>query len=297
MFFHGISPGLIAYLQFLMRFRHQKVILVELHWVTFNPLCTKAPTCDEFCNTVVDLLDANNVNKVCLSGHSYGSFMVAWLLFFPGVAGRISRVVIVSGPALNLFLPKTCKTVCYDKPFWFDYCLAHLFFRQFYWHQCVLTAADLPTGSTVVLVEHDELIPVADVARDCAEHEVRCHIIPRTTHAFEILMPLTCARVVQFIRQSSGDPLNNDQDVSLFFHSARSSKLYGRFCDTCLRGLDAFANLFVMRGHSPFNLQMLSYVDELWPGGLRSLSARDLSSLAQEGDQDPHRVEHKSKSK
>merc|ERR1711972_770600 len=219
--------------------------------------------------------------------------MVAWLLFFPRFKGRVTRVVLVSAPALNLFIAKTCKIVCYDKPIWFDYCLAHLFFRQFYWHQCVLTASDLPKGSTVVLVEHDELIPVADVARDCADHDVRCHVIPRTTHAFEILMPLTCARVVQFIRQSSGDPLNNDQDVSLFFHSARSSKLYGRFCDSSLRALDALANLFVMRGHSPFNLHMLSYIDELWPGGRKSLSAGNLVSLAQEGDCDPLSSEQK----
>merc|ERR1712187_62928 len=97
-------------------------------------------------------------------------------------------------------------------------------------------------------------------------------------------MGLTCARVVQFIRQSSGDPIKNDEGVSLFFHSARSSKLYGWFYGSSLRLLDALANLFVMRGHSPFNLQMLSYVDELWPGGRRSLSAGDLASLAQETD-------------
>lgn len=258
MFFHGISPGLVVYLQFLMRFRHQKVVLIELHWVTLNPFCTSVPTCDEFCNTITDILDENGIAKVCLSAHSYGSFMVAWLLFFPKLSGRISRVVIVSGPALNLFLSKTCKVVCYDKPFWFEYCLAHVFFRQFYWHQCVLTARDLPKGSTVVLVEHDELIPVPDVVRDCEEHGVRCHVIPRTRHAFEIFMPLACAKTVQFIRQASEEPVNNGKGVNLFFHTARSSKLYGAVCNIFLPAMDAIANLFVMRGHSPFNLQMLS---------------------------------------
>lgn len=187
---------------------------------------------------------------------------------------------------MSLFNGKTCKIVCYDKPIWFDYCLAHIFFRQFFWHQCVLTAADLPKGSTVVLVEHDELVPVEDVVRDCAEHGVRCHVVPRTTHGFEMLFPLACGRLVQFIRQGHGEPLKNDDGVSLFFHTARSSKLYGFFYTLCLQAMDSILRLFVMRGHSPFNLKVLSYVDDLWPGGRRSLSAMDLRSLAGLGGDD-----------
>mmetsp|Transcript_98774 Transcript_98774/g.175873 ORF Transcript_98774/g.175873 Transcript_98774/m.175873 type:complete len:501 (-) Transcript_98774:41-1543(-) len=281
-FFHGICPGLVTYLQFLMRFRHQKVVLIELHWVTFNPFNTTVPSQDEFCNAVVDLLDANGVINACLSAHSYGSFMVAWLLRFPRFKDRILRVVIVSGPALSLFTGTTCKTVCYDKPIWFDYCLAHIFFRQFFWHQCVLTAADLPPSSTVVLVEHDELIPVNHVVKDCEDHGVRCHIVPRTQHGFEMVFPVACSRMVQFIRQGHGEPLKNDKGVGLFFHAARSSKLYSRFYDYLLRVLDAVADYIVMYGHSPFNLQVLSYVDELWPGGRRSPSAEDMQSLLKE---------------
>lgn len=264
-FFHGLGPGLVAYLQFLMRFRHQKTILIELHWVTFNPLYTSPPTSNDFCNTVADLLDANGVTHACLNAHSYGSFMVAWLLFFPRLEGRITRVVIVSGPALNLFISKLSVVVCYDKPIWMDYCMAHNFYRQFWWQEMVLTAADLPKGSTVVLVEHDQLVPVADVVRDCADHGVRCHVLPDTWHGHEVVFPIACSRVVQFIREGHGEPLKNDNGVSLFFHGAQSSKLYGCFYGLTLRALDAVTYLFCMYGHSPFNMQVLTYVDELWP--------------------------------
>eukprot|EP00930_Biecheleria_cincta_P000577 TRINITY_DN10129_c0_g1_i1.p1 TRINITY_DN10129_c0_g1~~TRINITY_DN10129_c0_g1_i1.p1 ORF type:complete len:509 (+),score=58.46 TRINITY_DN10129_c0_g1_i1:146-1672(+) len=290
-FFHGIGPGLAAYLQFLMRFRHQKVILIELHWVTFNPFDTEVPEANMFCNTVADLLDANSVTNACFSAHSYGSFMVAWLLPFPRMEGRITRVVIVSGPALNLFISKTCKSVCYDKPIWFEYCLAHIFFRQFFWHQCVLTASDLPKASTVVVVENDELIPVADVVRDCADQKVRCHVVPRITHGCEIVFPIACSKVVQFIRMGHGEPLKNDKGVSLFFHGAQSSKLYGWFYDLSLRALDAVTSLFCMYGHSPFDLQMLSYIDELWPGGRRSLSSANLAASTDASDDDDDTTE------
>jgi len=291
LFFHGICPGLTVYLQYLMRFRHQTVILFELNWVTFNPLCTTVPTRDDFCNSVVDTLEANEISRVCLSAHSYGSFMVAWLLHCPRLSGKITRTVLVSPPALNLFIAKTCKIVCYDKPFWFDYTLAHVFFRQFYWHHHVLTASDLPEGSTVVLSEHDELIPVSDVVRDCEEHRVRCYVEPSTKHAFEIVYPMACAKIVRFIRQGQGEPLNNDNGVRLFFHSARSSKLYSQICEWCLPALDAISSLIVMRGHSPFNLPMLLYLDELWPGGMRSWSQQNLKSYVKDEDDDEGKIQ------
>ena len=33
-----------------------------------------------------------------------------------------------------LHLSKTARSVCYDKPFWFEYTVAHHFFRQFVWY-------------------------------------------------------------------------------------------------------------------------------------------------------------------
>lgn len=284
LFFHGICPGLVTYLQFLMRFRHQTVILFELPWVTFNPLCTTVPSVDDFCNDVADALDAQRIARVCLSGHSYGSFMVAWLLRHPRMAGRVARVVLVSAPALNLFIVKTCKVVCYDKPFWFDYCLAHIFFRQFHWHECVLTAADLPKGSTVVLCEHDELVPIADVVRDCEENGVRCFVIPQHRHAWEIINPIACARVVKFIREGRGEPLRpkDDKGVGLFFHTARSSERWTKLYNLFYGLIDAIMSLFITTGHSPFDLSMLSYLDDLWPGGRKSPSVDNLQSLSGE---------------
>jgi len=267
LFFHGISFGLITYAQFLLRFRHQTVILVELNWVTFNPLCSRVPGVSEFCSDVSNILSKNKLSKVCLSAHSYGSFMVAWLLRNPEFTAHITRVILISSPALNLFIAKTCKIVCYDKPFWFDYTLARLFFRHFFWHQCVLTASSLPKGSTVVLVENDELVPVQDCVRDCCENHVRCHVIPRTTHGGEMIWPLACNSMVQFIRSGQED-------------TAPRSRLFQRCNDAVVQVMDLIGRFFIMRGHSPFNLQVLTYLDDFWPGGQRSWSNCNLVDMA-----------------
>ena len=55
----------------------------------------------------------------------------------------------MSPPALGLYLHKTCRTVVYGKPVWFDYCLASVFYRQFFWFECALFPEDLPKGSVL----------------------------------------------------------------------------------------------------------------------------------------------------
>lgn len=158
-------------------------------------------------------------------------------------------------------------TVCYEKPRWFEYTLANTLFRQFFWYQNVLTAADLPQGSVVVLMEQDELIPVPDVASDCKANGISCAIVPRLNHGFELFWPLSCGRIVQFIRKQT--PLGQSDsargsDVKLFFHNARSSALFSSFIEWSLSILDTISPL---RGHSPYNLQMLESVDKFFGGG------------------------------
>merc|ERR1712137_892055 len=97
---------------------------------------------------------------------------------------------------------------------------------------------------------------------DCEDNGVRCHVVPRTTHGFELFFPIACSRMVQFIRQGHGEPLKNEKGVSLFFHGAQSSQLYGKCHGLTLQVLEAFTGLFCIRGHSPFNFEMLSYLDE-----------------------------------
>ena len=57
-----------------------------------------------------------------------------------------------------------------------------------------------------------------------------------------------------------------NEDVKLFFHNARSSEIYGRFVQLALAAMDSISGLFVARGHSPWNLQVLGKLDELWQG-------------------------------
>ena len=63
---HGISIGLVSYLQFLLRFRHTTIVLVEQPWVSFNPFQTHVPRRAEFSAAVGALLKANGIQRVCV---------------------------------------------------------------------------------------------------------------------------------------------------------------------------------------------------------------------------------------
>lgn len=277
-------------MQFLFRFRHETIFCVELPWIALNPLVTAVPNREDFCNDVANLLDSNHVSTVCMASHSYGSFMTSWCLSFPRLSKKISRCVLVSPAAMCIFLPKTCRTVVYEQPFWFEYSLAQVFFRQFHWYDCLITAKDLPKGSLVVLMEKDELIPIADVAEDCIDHGVSYSVISNIGHGFEVLWPIVCAKLVHAIRNKTKlgqkDKGRTDGDVKHFFHNARNSYLYSAITSFALDVLDVIASTFFLGGHSPYNLDMLARIDGFWqsiPTPMmrgRSRSSSSLSSVS-----------------
>lgn len=205
---HGLSVGRIFYMNFVLRFRHETLLMVDMPWVAFNPLRTEVPRSADFCKGVAQVLDAHGLGPVCVVGHSYGSFAAAWMRFSPHLRGRLARFVLISGPALGLFLPKTCGTVLYGKPFWFEHNLAHVFLRQFFWYESYLAAEDLPKGSIVALSECDEMIPVEEVVRDCAENGVSFLVLPGLRHGFELFWPRSARRISRFVleRLYKGEP-------------------------------------------------------------------------------------------
>merc|ERR1712107_13157 len=59
-------------------------------------------------------------------------------------------------------------------------------------------------------------------------------------------------------------PERSNRDIKVFFHNARYSYMYSYLVNIALIVLDAIASSCFLWGHSPYNLDMLARVDELW---------------------------------
>jgi len=211
-FIHGISVGRICYLPFVLAFSHRPVVIIDIHWVTFNPFQCEVPRAEDFCVNMTEIFDAHGLRSVCIMAHSYGSFVTAWMLACPELRGRVARVAFIAAPALWLILPKTNRAVVYDKPIWFEHSLAHVFYRQFFWYEYMLTAEELPSGSVVIVSEHDEMIPVPEVVSDLKEHGVSHMVLEGHRHGFELFWPFSCWRIVKLIlAQEKEEPEQKEQ--------------------------------------------------------------------------------------
>jgi len=67
----------------------------------------------------------------------------------------------------------------------------------------------------VVLSEHDEMIPVQEVARDCLDHGVGLLVLPGLRHGFELFRPGSRRRIVNFFLGRHKEPEPKQQPHSL----------------------------------------------------------------------------------
>lgn len=200
LFLHGILVARIFYLLFVWRFSSETLILVDMPWVAIDPWKPSTVSSEDFVESVEGILRRHSISRACVAAHSYGSLATAWLLRDQRTRERISRVILIAGVALSIFIPKLCRIVLYQQPFWMEHSLARVFWREFFWYQGLLTAEDLPKGSLVILSERDELMPVPEVEEDCQDHGVDVLVLKNLGHGFELFNPLACGKIVEFIR-------------------------------------------------------------------------------------------------
>lgn len=123
-------------------------------------------------------------------------------------------MVLLAAPALGFLTGKTCRSVLYDKPFWFGSSLAHVCFRQLFVYESFLSAEDLPKGSVVVVSECDEMIPVEEVSFQCKRAGVDLLVLPRLRHGWELFWPSSCRTVVRYLHEKLSSPVPNNEPAT-----------------------------------------------------------------------------------
>ncbi|KAF4678836.1 hypothetical protein FOZ62_027008, partial [Perkinsus olseni] len=180
-FFHGLGIGVTTYMPFLPTFTAGTHFLFELPWVSMDPWAEVIPA-EEYAKGVECALRRHGVpeghQRLCLAGHSFGTFTIAWLRHYCPDLYSHCRVVLVDPVSIHLQLPDVCANFLYKRPVrpfakFLRYIasqemgIACCLFRNFFWMQCVMFPCELPEGSVVFLSERDHVVPVKDVYAEC----------------------------------------------------------------------------------------------------------------------------------
>jgi len=147
-------------------------------WVSMNPFAAIA-TPQEYSTNVAEVLDKHGIKRCVLVGHSFGSLPLAWML--RRHPEYVARCVLVDPVCIFLNLPDVCVNFLYKKPRSFhgmvlrflgsrELGIARCLMRHFFWTDSVLFPEMLPAGSSIVLGEHDHILP----ARDIYTSAVKC---------------------------------------------------------------------------------------------------------------------------
>jgi len=193
-FFHGISPGLVAYVDLLPRLRGE-VIIIELPWIAMSTGALPPREPSAYADKLLALFDSLGLDqsrRLVLCGHSYGSFVISWLLRRAPTLN--CRLVLVDPVTLYLVVPKVCYAFLYKRPedafetivrLWAaeEIGVARAMRRHFNWLDCVQYADELPAYSQVFLSEKDHIVPVEIVHAECMDSKhVRVKVFPQVGH-------------------------------------------------------------------------------------------------------------------
>eukprot|EP00798_Chlamydomonas_sp_ICE-L_P022044 gene22044-29110_t len=111
----------------------------------------KVPSVDDVVSVIINALDIHGIDKVCVSGHSYGTFK----------ASRLVQLHPERVHSLAIIDPCVCSAIAT----WIvarDVHHASSVCRNFYWTLLCLWADQLPARTLVVLSGDDELVPVEE---------------------------------------------------------------------------------------------------------------------------------------
>eukprot|EP00879_Flechtneria_rotunda_P002453 GHRR01002650.1.p1 GENE.GHRR01002650.1~~GHRR01002650.1.p1 ORF type:complete len:398 (+),score=48.43 GHRR01002650.1:380-1573(+) len=114
MFLHGVG-GLMLYLEMLKHViaLEHPVIVIEYKHVAMR-LSAYIPTVDEVTENVVKILDYEQIPKVCVVGHSYGSFMGSRLNALH--KERLHSICLIDPVCIGMFMPHLLHNFMYRRP-------------------------------------------------------------------------------------------------------------------------------------------------------------------------------------
>mmetsp|Transcript_23683 Transcript_23683/g.51983 ORF Transcript_23683/g.51983 Transcript_23683/m.51983 type:complete len:595 (+) Transcript_23683:246-2030(+) len=188
LFMHGVGLGLLPYVTFVMRLvaQGQPVIALECPHLGMR-LVHEVPCVDEVVEEVMAVLDKHGVQKVCVTGHSYGTFMCSRIV--QQYPQRVQSLALIDPVCFIMFSGKLIHNFVYapesgSLSTWVvarDIHHATSVCRRFYWSLLTLWPDQLPAHTLVVMSGQDELVPVQE-SMTMLEHESNAAIMYHGKH-------------------------------------------------------------------------------------------------------------------
>lgn len=207
-FFHGIGLGLVLYLPLLLRLQPRNQVLFEMPWISMDPF-SRIPSSTDYARWVVEALQMHGVKQCIALGHSFGSLPIAWLIRqHPGL---ISRCVLVDPVAIFLNLPDVCVNFLYKRPKSLsgkmmqlfgarEFGIARTLMRHFFWTDNVLFPEMLPSGSSIILMGNDRILPVKDIYTSAAKFPLlRTTVIEGLDHGHFLVWPSATKTILEHV--------------------------------------------------------------------------------------------------
>lgn len=179
-FIHGLGVGLAPYLRFIRRLAggSRECFVIELLEVSQSGTRVVLSP-DAMADAVDAMLRAHGHDKACFVAHSYGTFLLSWML--RARSGMVAKMVLLDPVCFLLAQPDVASNFLYREPSnLFSYVVANMvrwelfsanvLMRHFYWYHNVMWLEDLPEETIVALSGKDDITN----ARAVREYLSRC---------------------------------------------------------------------------------------------------------------------------
>eukprot|EP00479_Gromia_sphaerica_P000482 TRINITY_DN1056_c0_g1_i1.p1 TRINITY_DN1056_c0_g1~~TRINITY_DN1056_c0_g1_i1.p1 ORF type:complete len:215 (+),score=31.03 TRINITY_DN1056_c0_g1_i1:64-708(+) len=209
---HGLGIGISGYMILANKLTtNRAVFLIELPWISMEFNCGDFPTKGEFTQDIETILSRHETPKVCLIGHSFGTFTTTWILH--DKPELVQSIALIDPVCLLLPLPHLCRSALYRKApdFWSwviflstrEMNTAYVLTRHFWWYQNTLWFQDIPENMSVsiILSEFDELAPTQDIEKYVMESKapVNVEILRGLQHGQFLWSRQRCSQIADAI--------------------------------------------------------------------------------------------------
>lgn len=181
-FIHGLGCGLAVYLRFLRRLAcSRECFVVELPEISQLGVEAVMPPSD-MADAIDAMLRAHGHARACFVAHSYGTFVMSWIL--RARRSLVERVVLLDPVCFLLAQPDVAFNFLYRQPSnlfllavanfvrW-ELFSANVLMRHFYWYHNVLWLDELPPECVVALSSKDDIANACFVRRYLENYQQR----------------------------------------------------------------------------------------------------------------------------
>jgi len=160
--FHGInSLGWSLYSQLIEALGSNRTIIL-INYDAIKPCTLNIKVIDPYTlnKNIIDIIEKYKFNKISLFGHSWGTFIVGWII--KQIPEYILNITLIDPVALTINFPDTAYTMFY-KPsktitdyllryfLTYDITISYNIQRHFEWHNAVIYLEDIPDNIGLVI--------------------------------------------------------------------------------------------------------------------------------------------------